>query len=357
MIDPIFLLYIILVTGSALIGVFGVSYWPRYFLAVLPGVLILAYAGAQALLLAVISLLFFFVLFLFARKSSSKRVKNYLPYLGLTTLLVPDYFAAWEQGDLLFIGSAFFIIRQFVTVKECIKDSADIADYARSSVIATFFFASLFTGPVFSGYNVHQQLLKKLPGDLRDGFFKVLEGFAFILPVSQAVNYLQGSIDLLQAESNSWLGMIAYDFLADPILAFIFVFTTFFGYSKVAEGVANLMGFEVPVNFNQPHKSTSFSNFWQRWHRSMADFVMKYLYFPISINLRNPKLGLFVAFVFMGLWHNLSAGYFVWGLAHSSALIWLQPIVSGPGFPVFWARVITLTFVVYISYIANYVLV
>jgi D-alanyl-lipoteichoic acid acyltransferase DltB (MBOAT superfamily) len=355
-IDPIFFLLVILLTVSLLNGFFGVRYWPRYIAAVLPGVFILSYAGMGALILAFSSCALFFGLFLISRSAGSKWVKNYLPYFGLLLLLVPDFEKAWAEGNLLFIGSAFYIIRLFVTVKESIKNSLTISDYLLSSGLATFFFASLFTGPVFNGIDIHEQLKREEPGRIGDGLFKLLEGFVFILPVSQAVVYLQGKNAILQNGIDLFLIPEILHYVGQPALAFLFVFTTFFGYSKVAEGVANLMGFEVPVNFNQPHKSKNFADFWRRWHRSMADFVMKYLYLPIAINFRNPKLGLVAAFVFMGLWHDITLGYFVWGIAHSTALIVLQPRLVAPAFPVFLARVITLTFVVYVSYLANHVL-
>jgi len=193
-------------------------------------------------------------------------------------------------------------------------------DFFISMGLASFFFASLFTGPVFSGLDIHRQLSSKQDAQNGLGFFKLLEGIVFVIPVSQIIIFMQTKLGAI-ASSKSLL--IFLDITAQPILAFAFVFSTFFGYSKIAEGTAHLFGFRVPENFNQPHKSASFSDFWQRWHRSMADFVMKYLYLPISINFKNPKLGLIVAFVFMGLWHNLSVGYLIWGLAHGFALIWL----------------------------------
>ena len=354
MIDPVIFLLIIIISCGLLNGLFRPGYTSRYLTAILPGFIILLYASLEAFALAVLSLISFTLLYFISRKSGNKRIRNYLPYAGLALLLIPDYANAIKEGNILFIGSAFFIVRQFVTVKECVKQSVNTREYFLSSGLATFFFASLFTGPVFSGYDTHQQLKKNNPAEEKTGLFKVLEGFAFILPVSAGINWLQKQLSIIERKNDELLIELLSQFLAHPVLAFAFVFSTFFGYSKVAEGVANLMGFSVPENFKQPHKSKSFSDFWQRWHRSMADFVMKYLYLPISINLKKPKVGLFAAFVFMGLWHNVSPGYVVWGLAHASALVWLQPMMNTGKINSAFSRIITLTFVIYISYIANY---
>jgi len=272
MIDPVFLLVLILFVAGTLNSVFKPAYLPRYIAASAPGLIILAYGGWEALFLAIFSLIVFSILFLLARKSRNKRVKNFLPYLGLFSLLIPDYSNALENWNILFIGSAFFIIRQFVTVKECIKQTIEFRVFLLSSGLATFFFASLFTGPVFSGLSTHQQLEENLASKNRDGLFKLLEGFTYILPITSGINYLQSEVVTHHSYILSYPVLpTIVDMLITPLLAFLFIFTSFFGYSKVAEGVANLLGFDVPVNFNQPQKSKNFADFWQRWHRKPWD--------------------------------------------------------------------------------------
>jgi D-alanyl-lipoteichoic acid acyltransferase DltB (MBOAT superfamily) len=354
MIDPaIFGVLIVFVVGIAN-ALFSANYTVRFLAAVFPGFLILVYAAPAALILGFATLFLSIVLFAICRRAKNANIRNYLPYILLLALFFPDYANAIENGHILFLGSAFFIVRQFVTLKEGIKNSSAYSEFLLSEFLATFFFASLFTGPVFSGLIVHKQLKKHEESKHALGLFKLIEGFAFILPLSQFVNYLREHIILMSLNAEWLLAIYFEKFFLSPALTFVFVFTTFYGYSKIAEAVAHLLGFEVPENFNRPHKSINFSDFWQRWHRSMADFVMKYLYLPISIHLKAPKIGLMSAFIFMGLWHNLTIGYLVWGLAHSSALIWLQPIVASPKFPVALARIFTLLFVMYVSYLANY---
>lgn len=358
MIDPIFY-FVLIIVVMALVHFPGRSpgYRTRYLAAILPGTCILFYAAVEAFYFALVSLLLSTVLFFIARSAKNRSVKNYLPYAGLLVILYPDYYKAWQQGNILFIGSAFFIVRQFVTVKESIKHRIVGREFIVSNVLATFFFASEFTGPIFSGVIANRELKQVRKIDHQVGVFKLLEGFAFVLAFSAAIVMFQTKVDDFSGNQSIPFLDFLLNFIASPLLAFMFVFTTFFGYSKIAEGVAELLGFSVPENFRQPHKSTSFSDFWQRWHRSMADFVMKYLYLPISIQLRNPKLGLMAAFVFMGLWHNVSLGYLFWGVAHGSALIWLQPLVSSPRCPQLLSRAVTLSYVVYVSYLANYWLV
>lgn len=354
MINPVFYAaLIILVVGLLHVPRSLPSYLARYLAAVLPGVLILAYAASDAFYFAILSLGVNSVLFQLTRKVSHKQLKSYLPYAGLLLLFYPDYVHAWENAEILYLGSAFFIVRQFVTVKESIKKRVSSREQLVATTLATFYFASLFTGPIFSGLDANSALREERPIQHRIGLFKVLEGFAFVLPISVSLLLLQTELAVYLASVDHLVLAWLCSYIAAPLLAFAFVFSTFFGYSKIAEGVANLLGFEVPENFRQPHKAKDFADFWQRWHRSMADFVMKYLYLPISIELRSPRIGLLAAFVFMGLWHNVGWGYFAWGIAHGVALIWLQPLLAAKKCPSLLGRIVTLTYVIMVSYTAN----
>ncbi|NDG46618.1 MAG: MBOAT family protein [Flavobacteriia bacterium] len=77
------------------------------------------------------------------------------------------------------------------------------------------------------------------------------------------------------------------------VLASVFfsvqIYMDFSGYSRIARGVAQLFGIKLMVNFNYPYKSTSFSEFWSRWHISLSTWFRDYLYIPLGGNRRGPK--------------------------------------------------------------------
>lgn len=101
------------------------------------------------------------------------------------------------------------------------------------------------------------------------------------------------------------------------------IFADFAGYSYIAVGSAKLFGYEFFENFNWPYISTSFSEFWRRWHISLSSFLKEYLYIPMGGNRRGSfrtYQNLFVTMFLGGLWHGAAWSYAVWGSVHGLAL-------------------------------------
>ena len=84
------------------------------------------------------------------------------------------------------------------------------------------------------------------------------------------------------------------------------IFADFAGYSLIAIGIAGLFGYQLRDNFMFPYISTSFSEFWNRWHISLSSFLKEYLYIPLGGNRKGKfrtYLNLFITMVLGGLWH------------------------------------------------------
>jgi alginate O-acetyltransferase complex protein AlgI len=114
----------------------------------------------------------------------------------------------------------------------------------------------------------------------------------------------------------SWAGVLAY---------WGQVYADFSGYSDMATGLALLLGYRLPINFNRPFLAVSPADFWNRWHISLSSWVRDYLYFPAAIGLRGLGIaGTFVALVLsmvlMGLWHGGQWSYLASGLYHGALL-------------------------------------
>lgn len=113
--------------------------------------------------------------------------------------------------------------------------------------------------------------------------------------------------------------------LADSTLIFLYIYLEFAGYSLVALGVGRLLAVPTPVNFRAPYKAQSLTEFWTRWHMSLGDFVKRNLYFPLQVALVRKfgraraywtnLLALSLPFVLVGLWHRLTWGFLIWGIA------------------------------------------
>jgi alginate O-acetyltransferase complex protein AlgI len=115
------------------------------------------------------------------------------------------------------------------------------------------------------------------------------------------------SLDLL-------LGMYAYA---------IQIYCDFSAYTDIAIGVANLLGYEFPQNFNQPYRATTLQDFWRRWHMTLSSWLRDYLYIPLG-GSRHGKLAtlrnIMITMGLGGLWHGASFNFVIWGLLHGAWL-------------------------------------
>ena len=101
------------------------------------------------------------------------------------------------------------------------------------------------------------------------------------------------------------------------------IYCDFSGYSDIAIGLATLMGFDLPINFNVPYIATSITDFWRRWHISLSTWLRDYLYIPLGGNRKGKVrqyLNLMITMLLGGLWHGASWNFVVWGGLHGMAL-------------------------------------
>jgi alginate O-acetyltransferase complex protein AlgI len=98
------------------------------------------------------------------------------------------------------------------------------------------------------------------------------------------------------------------------------IYGDFSGYSDIARGSAQVLGFRFMVNFQQPYLATSLRDFWHRWHISLSTWLRDYLYIPLGGNRRAPYRNLFVTMLLGGLWHGASWTYVLWGGWHGAGL-------------------------------------
>jgi alginate O-acetyltransferase complex protein AlgI len=118
------------------------------------------------------------------------------------------------------------------------------------------------------------------------------------------------------------------------------IFCDFSGYTDIAIGLALLMGFVFPQNFDRPYRALSFREFWRRWHITLSRFLRDFLYIPLGGN-RHGKLrqarNLMITMVLGGLWHGAAWGFVLWGLIHGSALV-IENLFRGRISPPAWLK-------------------
>ena len=102
------------------------------------------------------------------------------------------------------------------------------------------------------------------------------------------------------------------------------IYADFSGYTDIAIGVALLLGFRFPENFNQPYRATSIADFWRRWHMTLSRWLRDYLYIPLGGN-RGGKAkrdrNLFLTMLLGGLWHGAAWPFVIWGAYQGGGLM------------------------------------
>ncbi len=119
-----------------------------------------------------------------------------------------------------------------------------------------------------------------------------------------------------------------YSTLEAWIFCFSYTFQIYFdfsGYSDMAVGSAWMIGIDIPQNFNAPYIAKSISEFWQRWHISLSNFITNYLYTPIlrsmgKATITTSAIAILLAMTIAGLWHGPAGTFVVFGMLHGSAL-------------------------------------
>ena len=121
---------------------------------------------------------------------------------------------------------------------------------------------------------------------------------------------------------DGWIGALAYSMQ---------LYFDFSGYSDMAIGLARMLGFRLPTNFNSPYQATSIIDFWRRWHMTLSGFFREYVYIPLGGNRKGPAMqAMFVLIVFFltGLWHGAGWTFIVWGSMHGALVLmnhlWLK---------------------------------
>ena len=222
------------------------------------------------------------------------------------------------------IGISFFTFHELSYIIDVYrgvnKPMKRLTDYA----VYILLFPQLIAGPIIRFKEIAGQILDRSYQDNMDN--RLLGFFRFVIGLSKKVliaNVLGGEADKLfgiapqdLSSGQAWLGIIAYSFQ---------IYFDFSGYSDMAIGMARMMGFIFPENFNNPYIAQNITDFWRRWHMSLSRWMRDYLYIPLGGNQVKSKmrlyLNLWIVFLISGFWHGASWSFVVWGAYHGFFLI------------------------------------
>lgn len=181
------------------------------------------------------------------------------------------------------------------------------------------FFPQLVAGPIERSKNLLTQI-KDLSGKnlfdyerIANGFIIMLWGYFIKMMIADRAAVIVDTV------YNSWQNYGSTELILATVLFAIQIYCDFSGYSLIAIGAAQVMGFSLMENFNVPYFAKSIKDFWSRWHISLSTWFRDYLYIPLGGN-RCSKLkkyvNLMITFLCSGLWHGAALTYIIWGGIH-----------------------------------------
>lgn len=183
------------------------------------------------------------------------------------------------------------------------------------------FFPQLVAGPIERSERLLPQFNEKHTFNYRrvtDGLKRMAWGFFKKVVIADRLAILVNTVYNNPTNYKGISLVVATIFFAFQI------FCDFSGYSDIAIGSAQVMGFELMENFNRPYFSKSISEFWKRWHISLSTWFRDYLYIPLGgnrVKVSRHYFNLFFTFLVSGLWHGANWTFVTWGALHGVYLI------------------------------------
>ena len=231
-----------------------------------------------------------------------------------------------------------------------LKPIRRFSDYA----LYVSFFPQLVAGPIERASDLLPQVVSPRVTTLRDvreGLWLILFGlFKKVVIADQMALIVRPAFDSPGAVDGAHMLLACYAFAFQ-------VYGDFSGYSDIARGSAQLMGFQLTLNFRMPFLAANIQEFWQRWHISLSQWIRDYIFYPLMRS--GPTTGmvrvnLLITMVVIGVWHGAGLKYMAFGLYHGLLLVLfestrklrkrIRPTKPGPAFAAYRLASIVLTF-------------
>lgn len=234
---------------------------------------------------------------------------NMLPFLNIPELQIS-----------LPIGISFYTFQTMSYVIDVYRDDAPVSKNFINFGTYVALFPQLIAGPIVRYRDIAEQLVNRRETleMFTRGVKLFMIGLAKKVIIANTMGTLTTNIFATTDENGvvgTWVGMIAYTFQ---------IYFDFSGYSDMACGLGNMLGFEFLKNFNYPYIAKSITDFWRRWHISLSTWFKEYVYIPLGGNRKGVKrqiLNLLIVWGLTGLWHGAAYNFVLWGLYYGFLLI------------------------------------
>lgn len=219
------------------------------------------------------------------------------------------------------LGISFYTFETITYVMDVYRGVHKPLEKFSDYLLYILFFPKLIAGPIVRYHEIADQLHGRRAevDDFLHGFYRFVVGLLKKVLVADLLAPLAGGYLRMDVEAfdamTAWLVMTAFLFQ---------VYFDFSAYSDMAIGLARMVGFRLPENFNYPFTSGSITEFWRRWHISLGNWFRNYLYIPLGGNrVSKQRMYFNLVFIFFisGLWHGASWAFVLFGLTHGFFLL------------------------------------
>ena len=244
---------------------------------------------------------------------------KYLGFLNVSVVALCQSLG-WKLNTsvklILPIGLSFHTFQSMSYVIEVYRGNQKAERHFGYYALYVMFFPQLVTGPIERPGNLLRQLHEEKPfryDNILSGIRLIVFGFFIKMVVADNLGVYVDEVYAHPEEFNSWsvwLAMVFYSFQ---------IYGDFFGYSTIALGSAQLMGYCISDNFRSPYLSKNIAEFWHRWHISLSTWFRDYVYIPMGgsrVKFGRWVYNIMVVFVLSGIWHGANWTFLLWGLAH-----------------------------------------
>jgi len=222
----------------------------------------------------------------------------------------------WTLNVVLPVGISFYTFQTLSYTIDLgrgkLKPVRNLLDFA----VFVSFWPHLVAGPILRATYMLPQILRRRKVTTRllaHGTYFIMVGLVKKVAVADVVASAIEGPATHPEQFNSWTLLLS---------AYLFAFRLycdFSGYTDIARGVSLFMGFRLQENFLWPYFSVGITQFWRRWHVSLASWLRDYLYIPLGGNrkgLPRQLLNLMITFTLCGLWHRPTWNFIFWGTAN-----------------------------------------
>ncbi|MBO5187597.1 MAG: MBOAT family protein [Prevotella sp.] len=240
-------------------------------------------------------------------------------FVGMFEQMIGNNFQPWDI--FLPVGISFFTFQSLSYTIDVFRGTLRPLDRILDYAFYVSFFPQLVAGPIVRARDFVPQINHPLTITremFSRGVYLIIIGLFKKSVISDyiSLNFVDRIFDnpALYTGVENLLGIYGYAMQ---------IYCDFSGYSDMAIGIALLLGFHFPINFNAPYISVSVTEFWRRWHISLSSWIRDYIYISLGGNRKGrvrTYVNLIITMLLGGLWHGASLNFVAWGGLHGIAL-------------------------------------